>query len=46
MSELIDMNQEEALQKKYSNILGAGSLNPATSKQYDPVREMIEELEK
>ncbi|HPI41441.1 MAG TPA: PhnD/SsuA/transferrin family substrate-binding protein, partial [Pseudobdellovibrionaceae bacterium] len=46
MSELIDMNQEENLQKKYSNILGAGSLNPATSKQYDPVREMIEELEK
>lgn len=46
MSELIDMNQDPNLQKKYSNILGSRALSPATSKQYDPVREMIGELER
>lgn len=44
MSELIDLNQDREMQKKFTNILGSKSLSPATSRQYDPVREMMKEL--
>lgn len=44
MFQLIDINDQAVLNKKYKNILGSQGLIPATSRQYDPVREMVETL--
>ncbi len=44
MFQLIDINDQAQLNKKYMNILGSQGLIPATSRQYDPVREMVQTL--
>ncbi|MNL77459.1 hypothetical protein D3C87_2036460 [compost metagenome] len=44
MFSLIELSQSEKDRSKYSEILGSHDLMPATSKQYDPVREMVKEL--
>ncbi len=44
MFSLIDVLQENGGKKKFAEILGTGDLLPATSKQYDPVREMVKTL--
>lgn len=44
MFQLIDINDQAQLNKKYKNILGSQGLIPATSRQYDPVREMVQTL--
>ncbi len=41
---LIDIFAQNKSTKKYSEVLGAHELMPATSKQYDPVREMVKSL--
>lgn len=41
---LIDMMEESQDKNRYSEILGSRDLMPATSKQYDPVREMVKAL--
>lgn len=41
---LIDIFAQNKTSKKYSEVLGAHELMPATSKQYDPVREMVKSL--
>lgn len=40
MYELIEMQSDAGLKKQISEIMGKGELMPATSKQYDPVREV------
>ena len=40
MYNLIEMQSDPAIRKKVTEIMGTGDLMPATSKQYDPVREM------
>lgn len=44
MFALIDVLDEAPNKKAYSEILGSHDLMPATSKQYDPVREMVKAL--
>jgi phosphonate transport system substrate-binding protein len=44
MFALIDIFQENRTKQTYSEILGSRDLMPATSKQYDPVREMVKAL--
>lgn len=44
MFTLIDLLQETTDKKQFAEILGTGDLLPATSKQYDPVREMVKAL--
>lgn len=44
MVSIIDLFQKTKDQKKYSEILGSKDLMPATSKQYDPVRDVIKNL--
>lgn len=44
MFTLIDILQESSDKQKFSDILGTRDLMPATSKQYDPVREMVKAL--
>lgn len=44
MSQLIDIQNEESAKKTISEIMGQGSLMPATARQYDPVREMNKTL--
>lgn len=44
MFALIDLFQIHREKKTYSEILGSRDLMPATSKQYDPVREMVKAL--
>ncbi|MNJ92481.1 Phosphate-import protein PhnD precursor [compost metagenome] len=44
MFTLIDILQESTNKQKFSEILGTRDLMPATSKQYDPVREMVKAL--
>lgn len=44
MFALIDALQENGGKKRFAEILGTGDLMPATSKQYDPVREMVKTL--
>jgi phosphonate transport system substrate-binding protein len=44
MFALIDLFQENRSKQTYSEILGSRDLMPATSKQYDPVREMVKAL--
>lgn len=44
MFQLIDINDQAQLNKKYKNILGSQGLVPATSRQYDSVREMVNTL--
>lgn len=44
MFAMIDIMGREKDTKKYSEVLGTRDLMPATSKQYDPVREMVEAL--
>ncbi|XGC81558.1 phosphate/phosphite/phosphonate ABC transporter substrate-binding protein [Bdellovibrio bacteriovorus] len=45
MFALIDLVQETRGKDTYTEILGSRDLMPATSKQYDPVREMVKALE-
>ena len=40
MYELIEMQSDAGTKKLISEIMGKGDLMPATSKQYDPVREV------
>jgi len=40
MYNLIEMQSDPTIRKKVTEIMGTGDLMPATSKQYDPVREM------
>ncbi|UOF02939.1 substrate-binding domain-containing protein [Bdellovibrio reynosensis] len=44
MFALIDLVQENRGKDTYTEILGSRDLMPATSKQYDPVREMVKAL--
>ncbi|MEN0058252.1 MAG: phosphate/phosphite/phosphonate ABC transporter substrate-binding protein [Bdellovibrio sp.] len=44
MFALIDILEESREKHTYSEILGSHDLMPATSKQYDPVREMVKAL--
>lgn len=44
MFSLIDILEQTRDKKTYSEILGSHDLMPATSKQYDPVREMVKAL--
>lgn len=44
MFALIDILEESQNKRTFSEILGNGDLMPATSKQYDPVREMVKAL--
>lgn len=44
MFALIDILEQTADKNTYSEILGSRDLMPATSKQYDPVREMVKAL--
>ncbi len=44
MSNLIDIQSDDSVQNSISEIMGQGALMPATSKQYDPVREMNKTL--
>lgn len=44
MFTLIDILEQTPDKKVYSEILGTQNLMPATSKQYDPVREMVKAL--
>lgn len=44
MFALIDILEESRDKNNYSEILGSRDLMPATSKQYDPVREMVKAL--
>lgn len=44
MFTLIDILEQASDKKLYSEILGTQNLMPATSKQYDPVREMVKAL--
>lgn len=44
MFALIDIFQDNRTKQAYSEILGSRDLMPATSKQYDPVREMVKAL--
>ncbi|UYL08970.1 phosphate/phosphite/phosphonate ABC transporter substrate-binding protein [Bdellovibrio sp. SKB1291214] len=44
MFALIDILEQSADKNTYSEILGSRDLMPATSKQYDPVREMVKAL--
>ena len=44
MFALIDIMSREKESHKYSEVLGTRDLMPATTKQYDPVREMVEAL--
>lgn len=41
---LIDLFTQNKVSKKYSEVLGTHDLLPATSKQYDPVREMVKSM--
>lgn len=45
MFALIDIMSREKESLKYSEVLGTRDLMPATTKQYDPVREMVEALQ-
>ena len=45
MVNLVDLFEKSKMQKKYREILGEKELMPATSKQYDPVREVIKNLD-
>ena len=44
MFSLIEIFEENPTKQAYSEILGSRDLMPATSKQYDPVREMVKAL--
>ncbi len=44
MSDLIDLQSDDIRMKKFSEVMGQGELMPATSRQYDPVREMNKSL--
>lgn len=44
MFAMIEILEERTDKNTYSEVLGLQSLMPATSKQYDPVREMVKEL--
>jgi phosphonate transport system substrate-binding protein len=44
MFALIDLAEGGQNKEKYSEILGSRDLMPATSRQYDPVREMVKSL--
>ncbi len=44
MFSLIDLFTQNKVSKKYSEVLGTQDLLPATTKQYDPVREMVKSL--
>ncbi len=44
MFALIDLMTNEKDKSKYSEVLGLRDLMPATSRQYDPVREMVQSL--
>lgn len=44
MFSLIDVLEENSGRQKFSEILGSRDLMPATSRQYDPVREMVKAL--
>lgn len=44
MFSLIDILEQSRNKNTYSEILGSRDLMPATSKQYDPVREMVKAL--
>ena len=44
MSDLIDIQSKDISMKTISEIMGQGELMPATSRQYDPVREMNKSL--
>lgn len=44
MFAMIEILEEKPDKNTYSEVLGLQSLMPATSKQYDPVREMVKEL--
>lgn len=44
MFQLIDVLEENRNKNAYSEILGSRDLMPATTKQYDPVREMVKAL--
>lgn len=44
MMSMIDLFQKNKQQKIFSEILGNQDLMPATSRQYDPVREMVKSL--
>lgn len=44
MFAMIEILEERPDKNTYSEVLGLQSLMPATSKQYDPVREMVKEL--
>ncbi|MNT99402.1 hypothetical protein D3C72_2422380 [compost metagenome] len=44
MFSLIETSQAGKDRTQYSEILGSHDLMPATSKQYDPVREMVKAL--
>lgn len=44
MFALIDLVEQTANKSKFSEILGSHDLMPATSRQYDPVREMVKTL--
>lgn len=41
---LIELQTDEANRKQTSEVMGTGELMPATSRQYDPVREMAKTL--
>ncbi len=44
MFSLIEISQQDSVRTQYSEILGSHDLMTATSKQYDPVREMVKAL--
>jgi len=44
MFQLIDIFSQNKDSQKYAEVLGHKDLRPATSKQYDPVREMVKSL--
>lgn len=45
MVNLVDIFEKNKASKKFSEILGEKELMPATSKQYDPVRDVIKNLD-
>lgn len=44
MFDLIDLAADNIRSRRYSEVLGAKDLMPATSRQYEPVREMVESM--
>ena len=44
MMEIVDIFDKSKKEKKYTEILGEKDLMPATSRQYDSVREVVKSL--